>query len=297
MTKLAKTTVTAKDAPTAVMRNGPDREPLVFVHGGYPGSTPYCSGSHIWGSVLDRFSATRGVLAVELPGYGGTPAPASLSVDCYAEWMEECLAASEVRSCFVVGHDFGGLIALELASRIPSVVKGISVVSSVTAAPTGDGAENLTLAYPPVPLWTRSSQRWAFEQLSYSHDHITDELLDACVLAAQQPPHLKVAAAMREGSSQNEFIPSLMKAKARFYELCRGAGIPVPVQVIWGTHDRLGTLDQALWLYRLIASRQTAAQFHLINRVGSFPFREDPQSFHQVVDSFCQAVFPHTSPA
>ena len=85
-----------------------------------------------------------------------------------------------------------------------------------------------------------------------------------------------------------------MRAKARFYELCRGAGIPVPAQVIWGSHDRLGSLDQAMWLYRLIASRQTAAHFHLINRVGSFPFREDPQSFHQIVDSFCQAVFPRT---
>ena len=127
--------------------------------------------------------------------------------------MQECLAASQIRSCFVVGHDFGGLIALELASRAPSVVKGISVVSSVAAAPTGDGAENLTLAYPPVPLWTRNSQRWAFEQLSYSHDHITDELLDTCVSAAQQPSHLKVAAAVREGSFQNEFIPSLMRSQ------------------------------------------------------------------------------------
>jgi pimeloyl-ACP methyl ester carboxylesterase len=294
MATLAKTTVTVKGAPAALLRNEPNRDPLVFVHGGYPGSTPYCSGSHIWGPALDRFSATRGILVLELPGYGGTPAPAALSVDFYADWMQECLAVSQIRSCFVVGHDFGGLIALELASRAPSVVKGISVVSSVAAAPTGDGAENLTLAYPPVPLWTRNSQRWAFEQLSYSHDHITDELLDACVSAAQQPPHLKVAAAVREGSFQNEFIPSLMRAKARFYELCRGAGIPVPAQVIWGSHDRLGSLDQAMWLYRLIASRQTAAHFHLINRVGSFPFREDPQSFHQIVDSFCQAVFPRT---
>jgi pimeloyl-ACP methyl ester carboxylesterase len=295
MATLAKTTITVKSAPAALLRNEPNRDPIVFVHGGYPGSTPYCSGSHIWGPTLDRFSATRGILVVDLPGHGGTPAPVALSVDFYAEWMQECLAASQVRSCFVVGHDFGGLIALELASRAPSVVKGISVVSSVAAAPTGDGAENLTLAYPPVPLWTRNSQRWAFEQLSYSHDHIADQLLDTCVLAAQQPSHLKVAAAVREGSFQNEFIPSLMKAKARFYELCRGTGIPVPAQIIWGSHDRLGSLDQAMWLYRLIASRQSAAHFHLINRVGSFPFREDPQSFHQIVDSFCQAVFPRTS--
>ena len=82
-------------------------------------------------------------------------------------------AAAQIQSCFVVGHDLGGLIALQLASRSPSIVKGVSIVSSVAAAPTGDGAENLTLAYPPVPLWSRASQRWAFEQLSYSPHHIT----------------------------------------------------------------------------------------------------------------------------
>ena len=297
MACLTRTTLTVKGAPAVALRGEPRGDPIVFIHGGHPGSTPYCSGSHIWGPALDRFAATRSILAVELPGHGETPAPATPTVDIYAEWMGEFLTAAGVRSCFVVGHDLGGLIAIGLATRFPSVVKGISLVSSVAAAPTGDGAENLTLAYPPVPLWTRTSQRWAFEQLSYSPHHITDKFLDACVACAQRPPHLAAAAAMRDGALQNEFIPSLMKAKASLYEQCRGEGIPVPVQVIWGSHDRLGSLDQAVWLYRLIASRQTAAHFHLINRVGSFPFREDPQSFHQIVDSFCQVVLPHISKA
>jgi pimeloyl-ACP methyl ester carboxylesterase len=294
MANLTKTTLTVKGAPAVALRSQLRGDPLIFIHGGYPGSTPYCSGSHIWGPALDRFAATRSILAVDLPGHGETSASAIPTVDLYAEWMAEFLAAAGTRSCLVVGHDLGGLIAIGLAARLPAVVKGISLVSSVAAAPTGDGAENLTLAHPPVPLWTRTSQRWAFEQLSYSPHHITDALLDACEAAAQQAPHLAAAAAMRQGALQNEFIPSLMKAKASLYELCRLDGIPVPVQVIWGSHDRLGSLDQALWLYRLIAARQTAAHFHLINRVGSFPFREDPQSFHQIVDSFCEAVFPRT---
>ncbi|MFN0299563.1 MAG: hypothetical protein ACKVQU_04320 [Burkholderiales bacterium] len=48
--------------------------------------------------------------------------------------------------------------------------------------------------------------------------------------------------------------------------------------------------NQALSLYRLVASRQTATQFHLINRTGALPFREDPAAFHQIVSSFCDGI-------
>ena len=82
----------------------------------------------------------------------------------------------------------------------------------------------------------------------------------------------------------------MTQAKARFYETCRENGIPVPVQVIWGSDDPLGTIDQALWLYRLVAARQPATQFHLINRTGALPFREDRAVFHQIVASFCDGI-------
>ena len=29
---------------------------IVFIHGGIPGVTPYASGPHVWGPVLQRFS-------------------------------------------------------------------------------------------------------------------------------------------------------------------------------------------------------------------------------------------------
>ncbi len=82
----------------------------------------------------------------------------------------------------------------------------------------------------------------------------------------------------------------LAQAKARFYEICRGEGIQVPVQVIWGSHDPLGTFDQGLWLYRILARRQKAAQFHVINRTGALPFREEPEAFHQVVCAFNEGL-------
>ena len=282
-----------KGRPAAVRRTASLRAPLVFLHGSVAGSSPYCAGSHVWGPVLDRFAAERDVLAVDLPGCGETTSePALPTVESLHAWLADVIAHLGVGRCFLVGHDLGGLLALEFAARQPERLAGLAVVACPIAAPTGDGVENIVLAHPPPPRWSRVSQRWAFEQLSYAPHHITDDLLDACVAAAGQAPHRAAAAAVAAGALDDELVPSVTRAKGRFYELCRGAGIAVPVQVIWGSHDRLGSLDQGLWLYRLLAARQTAAHFHVINRVGSFPFREDPATFHQIVQSFCAAVLP-----
>jgi pimeloyl-ACP methyl ester carboxylesterase len=236
---------------------------LIFLHGGIPGVTPFRSGSHIWGRCLQLFPQAR---ALDLRG-----------ADLNEMAKEVQSALRDAGPCHLIGHDLGGLVALMLAAEAPQRFRAVTAVSSVAAAPTGDSVENLAFAYPPQPLWGRASQRWALERVSYSRLHIDDVLLDACVKAPAQP-------------ASESFTPSLTQAKSRFYEICRGDGIRVPVQVIWGSHDPLGTLDQGLWLFRLLAQRQRAAQFHVINRTGALPFLEDPEAFHQIVASFSEGV-------
>jgi len=243
---------------------------MVFIHGGIPGVTPYVSGPHIWGPVLERFPRAA---AIEATG---------TTVDALTQSVRK---TSEGKGkVHLVGHDLGGLLAFNIAIDAPQLVSAVTAVASVAASPTGDGVGDLTFAHPPKPLWSRESQRWALERISYSHQHIDGKLLDACVAAAaKQPP-------MTPEVYAEQFVPSLMKAKSRFYEVCRGEGIQVPCQVIWGSHDPLATFDHGLWLFRGIAQRQRVSQFHVINRTGSLPFREEPAAFHQVVAAFADVV-------
>jgi len=234
---------------------------MVFVHGGVPGVTPYASGPHIWGNVGN---------AIEVHGQ---------TVEAMTQSVKKAIEGKG--KCHLVGHDLGGLLAFNVAIESPQMVRAVTAVAAVAAAPTGDGVPNTTLDYPPQPLWSRESQRWALERVSYSHHHIDDSLLDACVAAA---------ARQRPVSYAEEFVPSLMKAKSRLYEVCRTEGIKVPCQIIWGSHDPLGTFDHGLWLFRGVAQKQRAAQFHVINRAGSMPFREEPAAFHQVLSAFSDAV-------
>jgi len=238
---------------------------MVFIHGGVPGITPYASGPHIWGP---------------LPKNARTVSVSGQTVDAMTQSVRKAIEGK----CHLVGHDLGGLLALNLAIEAPQLVSAVTAVASVAAAPSGDGVPNTTLAHPPKPLGSRESQRWALERVSYSHAHVSEELVDACVAAAakQSPMTLK--------AYEDEFVPSVMKAKSRFYEVCRTDGIKVPCQVIWGSHDPLTTLDQGLWLFRGLAQKQRVAQFHVINRAGALPFREEPAAFFQVLNAFADGI-------
>ena len=243
---------------------------MVFIHGGVPGVTPYASGPHIWGSVLAEF---ENAIAVQVTG---------ATVDAMTQSVRKAIEGKG--RCHLVGHDLGGLLAFNVAIESPQSVSAVTAVASVAASPTGDGVPDVTFAHPPKPLYGKESQRWALERVSYSHRHVDDGLLEGCVAAAakQQP--------ITPEAQANEFVPSLMKAKSRFYEVCRTEGIKVPCQIIWGSHDPLATFDHGLWLFRGVAQKQKASQFHVINRAGALPFREEPAAFHQIVSAFADAV-------
>ena len=258
---------------------------MVFLHGGVPGVTPYASGGHLWGSVLAQFSTTATVLAIDSPGAGGTDLPTGpLTLDAIVAHAVACLERQGIRRAHWVGHDLGGLAALVIAMRHPQLVEALSIVASAAASPSGDMAENLTLAYPPVPRWSRASQAWALERISYSNAHIDEPLLADCMQAAAGEPHR--LAVERQASLGDALAASIAAAKADVYEACRNRGIERPVQIILGSHDPLVTVDQSMALFRLIAARQRAAHLHVINRAGSLPFREAPKAFYQLVTAF-----------
>jgi pimeloyl-ACP methyl ester carboxylesterase len=289
MTALAWQTIKLGGAALRYALAGPaDAPKIAFLHGATPGVTPYCGGAHVWGASLDPFIAGRRVLALDLPGSGGSFVPGAglPTVQIMVRQAAALLEALAFRPCHVVGHDLGGLVALALACEAPALVGSLSVVASAASAPAGDMVPNLALAYPPPPPWSRASQRWALERLSYSRHHVDDALLDACVAAADGAPHRAAAAALAGPAARRLFAPGIAAAKSRFFEQCRSDGMPVPVQVVWATHDPLTTREHGLWVFRLAAQRQTAAQFHLVNRAGSLLFREEPEQFHAIVASF-----------
>jgi pimeloyl-ACP methyl ester carboxylesterase len=101
-------------------------EPLVLIHG-------LGADRHVWRPVIDAVAQQRDVIAIDMPGFGESPAldgggrpyPPAM-----AEWIAGEVAALGLERPHVAGNSLGGWVALELAL--------LGAARSVTAiAPAG----------------------------------------------------------------------------------------------------------------------------------------------------------------
>ncbi|HVA04827.1 MAG TPA: alpha/beta hydrolase [Acidimicrobiales bacterium] len=99
--------------------------PVLFVHG-QPGL-----GSD-WDQVAAKLTDHR-VLIVDRPGYGRS-GEETLSIEGNAEILATLVIQRDAGPVTVVGHSYGGGVAIELAARRPDLVAGLVLVGSIGRA-------------------------------------------------------------------------------------------------------------------------------------------------------------------
>jgi pimeloyl-ACP methyl ester carboxylesterase/glycine cleavage system regulatory protein len=119
------------DGRSATYGAGGDGPPVVFLHG-------WALGSRAYKRAVRRLMR-RGcrVYAPSMPGFGGTadlPGP-SVSIADYAGWTEAFMDAVGIgEPALVVGHSFGGGVAIKLAQTYPDRVGYLVLLNSVGVA-------------------------------------------------------------------------------------------------------------------------------------------------------------------
>src|SRR3954468_22216070 len=143
-----RTTVRGRTAMYGVAGDG---IPLLFLHG-------WGLGQHTYKRTLKRLVQLGcRVFAPALPGFGGT---ADLpGRDCtiagYAAWADDFLAAVGVTEpLFVMGHSFGGGVAIKLAHDHPDKVRYLVLVNSVGGSAWANrGSRVRSMAERPLWDW------------------------------------------------------------------------------------------------------------------------------------------------
>ena len=102
---------------------------VVFLHG--------AGMDHSVWALQSRWFAHHGynVLAVDLPGHGGSDGPALIGIAELADWTARLIRAAGSERAALVGHSMGALIALETAARHPEAVANLTMIGAAGKMP------------------------------------------------------------------------------------------------------------------------------------------------------------------
>ena len=187
---------------------------IVLVHG--------ASGSAAtWAPVLAALSG-REVLAPDLPGRRGSP---GAPLEANAGWLSRLLEALGGPPPVLVGHSYGGAVALSLALEAPARVAGLAFVSS--------GAR-LRVAPAILEAVAAATEVAPFRLDAAFGEGTPAEVIEAYAAACASTPPATALADWRACDS--------------FDALDRLDHVRVPVRVIYGDADLLTPPKQAVVL-------------------------------------------------
>ncbi|GLW10479.1 hydrolase [Microtetraspora sp. NBRC 13810] len=252
--------------------------PLVLLHG---------IGHHwqAWAPVLDRLAAAHDVIAVDLPGFGGSP-PLPPGTPYTAEAMADAIDAFctrlGVREPDVAGNSFGGYVALELASR--GVIRTAAALS-----PAGFWSEpELVYARAVLKLLRSATSTMPPGRRAAVAESPLGRILSHGLLVAH-PSKLSpqavtdAAQALRESRGFDQTLDS-------FVWMMPPAPPKVPVTIAWGERDRLLLRRQAVR-----AARWSGQRVKLLKGCGHVPMSDDPALVARVLHEATLPGAPETA--
>lgn len=264
--------------------------PLVLVHG-------WGASARYWLPTFTHMADTRRVIALDLPGFGGTPAlDAPATVSGLAELVLELAAALELDQFDLGGHSFGASVAAVAASLAPGRVRRLALVS-FGVLPDATARALLALARQPAAL---ALGLW------YPLLNITSglrALARPCVtelLSAPPLPSLLESWFLNQAASDERLARAAVRDMAamdlRAHLACLASiGDPAitaalgtvnaPTLVICGRSDRVTPVATAEVAARLIPG----AELRVLERCGHVPMFEQPDAFHEALRGFLNA--------
>lgn len=95
------------------------QSPLIFVHG-------WCCNRRHMAGLMQHFSTTQHVFAVDLPGHGQTAlGETSPRFEAFAARLSDFIAEQDLHQAVLVGHSMGGVLSVLAAGQRPELVAGV----------------------------------------------------------------------------------------------------------------------------------------------------------------------------
>ncbi|WP_426246752.1 alpha/beta fold hydrolase [Nocardioides sp. LHG3406-4] len=246
-----------------------------------------------WDSVISSLARRYTVIAPDLLGHGRSDKPrADYSVGGYANGMRDLLTVLGVDKVTVVGHSFGGGIAMQFAYQFPERTERMLLVST-----GGLGPE----VSPAIRAITTPGFHQAMGMLTLPGiRHAGVVGLRALAATGWKPARdLDEVAEIydsfkdpRSRAAIRHVVRAVVDWRGQIVTMSDRAYLTeaMPMCVVWGEDDRVIPVTHAANVTELAP----LARVEVIPNAGHFPHKDHPQRFVRILNDFVRTTQPAT---
>lgn len=248
---------------------------------------------HTWDPVWDQLAQRYTLLAPDMLGHGESAKPrGDYSPGGYANGMRDLCTVLGIDRVTVVGHSFGGAVAMQFAYQYPERTERLMLVD-----PGGLGPEVTlvirALGLPGYDVILRLLTLPGIRQLnaralrmlrSVGGAETRDlgeiaDILESFQDAGKRYAVHKLVTGVIDWRGQNV----TMRDRAYLTEA-------MPLCVVWGAEDRVLPVAHA----HAVRELAPFAQVEIVDHAGHFPHKDHPAEFAELVDRFVVGTVPAT---
>lgn len=236
--------------------------PLVIVHGGSDGASP-------WTRTLTELARNYTIFAPDMPGWGlSQPLEGDFYIPELVEFIESFARSIGLEKFYLVGHSLGGGVALSYALKYPHRVDKLVLVNSLCLS-------------KDIALWVRlfshasvvrsvgALSQAVFRGVKWFVDYVVAPLVQVNFVFPVSAVTMSVGAKVADTRQQLTVFAD---------RLCE---VNAPTLLVWGSRDRVVPVRQAYTAARLFPNCQLS-----VLDGGHSIYRENILEFSRVVGTF-----------
>ncbi len=243
---------------------------LVLLHG--LGSSIYT-----WADLIPALARDHDVVALDLPGFGGSDIPDDLLSSVYPATVLGLMDRLGIARATLAGNSLGGAVAVVLAARHPERVRRLMLIDSA--------GFNLEPARRPLILRLAGSapvaaaldtlpvRRWlvkrALHQVFYDPARVTPEKVEEYLAPLARP-------------GTTDAVRSLLNERSGFGLPALVSEVRVPTLIVWGRNDRWVPLSDA----DRFAAAIPGSRKVVLEECGHVPQEERPAEVVHLLEEF-----------
>ena len=246
--------------------------PLVMLHG-------FGADSYSFSRLIPKLAKKYHIYALDLKGFGKSPKPPDRHYSVYdqAVLVERFLKRHHLHRVILLGHSYGGGVALSLALMDPGRIKQLVLIDSASYAQQLPKLirwlripilGKLLFYLVPASVEVRASYRYAFYDPDKIPEDIVREYAANLYLPNARSAYLQAVETM---------VPEDIGKIAKQYRT-----IHIPTLIIWGENDIVIRKEKAFRLHRDLPD----SRLFIIPRCGHIPHEEKPEEVLKILEKF-----------